>query len=246
MKCDDARIKIALLVGGELDDEERTELLKHVEYCADCAAELREMKSAKAAGKDAVKGDPAPDLPSDFVSQVMADVDEIKAKERSRDSVKRFFVFRPAAAFAFAAAAIIILALALTTDVFKSNEEIADIDPDTVEWGNLQAAFNNCLEGPYDLESWQPPSEPGVFAVILKEGKDKYRIVYIDESGNLSSFTAYPWFNQRKNDLIIRAGFEDVFVAVCLMPESSKKNRKSIEQEIKEEYKPKFNTKNGA
>ncbi len=246
MKCDDARTKIALYVGGELEDDDRDELLKHIRHCSQCAAELDEMKSAKTIVSDAVQDDKPADLPSDFAAQVMADVDDIKAKERSKDSVRRIFVFRPAAAFVFAAAAIVVLALALTTDIFKSDDRIAESDPSTVEWKNLKAAFNNCLEGPYDLDSWQPPSEPGIFAVILKENGDRYRIVYIDESGNLSSFMAYPWYSQRKNDMIVRAGSEDVFVAVCLMPESNRKSRKSIEQEIKEEYKPGFKLKDGA
>ncbi|MBD3217499.1 MAG: hypothetical protein GF310_04425 [candidate division Zixibacteria bacterium] len=246
MKCDEARIKIALYVGGELENDDYEELLKHIQHCSRCAAELDEMKSAKTIVRDAITDDNPADLPSDFSSQVMADVDDIKARVRSKDSVRRIFVFRPAAAFVFAAAAIVVLALALTTDIFKSEDKIADSDPSTVEWGNLKAAFNNCLEGPYDLDSWQPPSEPGVFAVIIKENGDRYRIVYIDESGNLSSFMAYPWYRQRKNDMIVRAGSEDVFVAVCLMPESSKKSRKSIEQDIKDEYKPGFKLKDGA
>jgi hypothetical protein len=246
MKCDDARTKIALYVGGELEDNDRDELLKHIQHCSRCAAELEELKSAKAIVSDAVQDDKPADLPSDFAANVMADVDDIKAKERSKGSVRRIFVFRPAAAFVFAAAAIIILALALTTDIFNSEDRIAESDPSAVEWENLKAAFNNCLEGPYDLDSWQPPSEPGVFAVILKEGEDKYRVVYIDESGNLSSFGAYPWYSQRKNDMIVRAGSEDVFVAVCIMPESSKRSRKSIEQEIKDEYKTGFKLKDGA
>ena len=46
MNCSQARIWIALWVGGDIDDAERSELDQHVSDCADCQQHSDRMKSS--------------------------------------------------------------------------------------------------------------------------------------------------------------------------------------------------------
>ncbi len=245
MKCNDAQIKLALYAGGDLDKVEVDELNEHLKYCSSCAAEYKQLKSMHENMADLASGDKPDGLPSNFANQVTSRAREEMDQSGRGSLFKRLFVYRPAAAIALAALALIIIALAVGTDLFNGEQEMKGQADNVVQWDNLKTAFNNCLEGPYDLQSWQPPSEPGVFAVVSKENGDSYRIIYLSESSNLSSFASYPWIKQRKHDLVVKAGSEDIYIAVCLMPESTKKSRKSIEEAIQKKYIESSNMKKG-
>ena len=70
MRCRQARKMLALHAGGDLPERQARELEAHLEGCADCAGELRDIKNALAAvGEIAAADQPGP-LPADFAQQV--------------------------------------------------------------------------------------------------------------------------------------------------------------------------------
>jgi hypothetical protein len=70
-----------------------------------------------------------------------------------------------------------------------------------------------------------------------------YVIDYCGHGRNLSLYKSYPWIEHRKKRLISRTGsLDNVYIAVFLMPGSSRQERRKLEQALIKTFKPYFNT----
>ncbi len=106
----------------------------------------------------------------------------------------------------------------------------------SIKWGDYN------FQGPYKLNTWEPPRKAGIYAIIHKtDPKNKprsYTIDYFGESGDLSD-RGFPWSHHRKSCFISRAGFKDnVYIATHFMPGSSEQDRQKVERALLKQYNP--------
>jgi hypothetical protein len=114
-----------------------------------------------------------------------------------------------------------------------------------LEW-DPEHIFFKTFDGPYRLDNWEAPKQSGVYAVLHKttsdEGPITYIIDYCGQGRNLSSYRGYPWIHHRIKRLVARTGAtENVYIAVFLMPDSSKLERRQIEEALVKTFNPYFN-----
>jgi hypothetical protein len=106
--------------------------------------------------------------------------------------------------------------------------------------------FFKAFDGPYRLDTWEAPQQSGVYAVLHKTISDAglitYIIDYCGQGRNLSFYRGYPWIQHRMKRLIARTGSkENVYISVFLMPDSSKQERRQIEEALLKTFNPYFN-----
>ena len=106
--------------------------------------------------------------------------------------------------------------------------------------------FFKAFDGPYKLDSWDAPQQSGVYAVLHKTTSDTGAVAYVmdycGQGRNLSSYRGYPWIHHRMKRLVSRTGsVENVYIAVFLMPNSSKQERRQIEEALTKTFNPYFN-----
>jgi hypothetical protein len=114
-----------------------------------------------------------------------------------------------------------------------------------LQW-DPEHVFFKTFDGPYKLDTWEAPRQSGVYAVLHKmtseAGRITYVIDYCGQGRNLSSYRGYPWIQHRLKRLAAHTGSrENIYIAVFLMPESSKKERQKIEEALLETFNPYFN-----
>ncbi|MCK5283257.1 MAG: hypothetical protein KAK00_07650 [Nanoarchaeota archaeon] len=109
----------------------------------------------------------------------------------------------------------------------------------TITWGKTKEVKFN---GPYPIKDWDPPNRAAVYTIM--KGADKegyYSILYFGESENLSergfykSHHAYPcWINKAGSD-------SNLFIGIYLMPNSTREERREVEQSLISDYNPDCN-----
>lgn len=110
---------------------------------------------------------------------------------------------------------------------------------------NARLLAGYSIEGPYRLEEWKQSEDPGIYAVLHKPDPDahpdRYIIDYLGEAGRLT-YRGFTWTPVVKNSLLIRSGSGDnIYVAVCRMPDSTPLERRNISNLLIRKYKPYFN-----
>lgn len=91
---------------------------------------------------------------------------------------------------------------------------------------------------PERLSNWAPPYRAGLYVIMVPDQNMKpkpYRAIYFGESGNMSErgFNSH----HKKNCWINTAGSEgNLFISTHLMPDSSEKERRNIEERLVQEY----------
>jgi hypothetical protein len=114
-----------------------------------------------------------------------------------------------------------------------------------LEW-DPEHIFFKTFDGPFKLENWEAPRQSGVYALLHRntseEGEISYVFDYCGQGNNLSSYRGYPWIQHRMKRLISRTGSkENVYIAVLLMPDSTKQERRQIEAALRQKFDPYFN-----
>lgn len=247
MNCVKAKKKMALHVSGDLPEREKAALELHLLNCRACREEFEIIKRSQAAIVNISKSDIPRPLGEDFSQIVRQNIsDESSISSQSRRGLSALFGWKPALGIS-AALVIIVMSLLYLGGVFDRGVTNRIAVGTAVSWEKISKDFAGCIDGPYSLDNYNPPPEAGVFAILQKINGDVYKVLYCDESNDLASYRAYPWIYQRQRQILSYAGSDkNVYVAVCLKPESSRSEREVLEKNIIEEYKPKFNKKSGA
>src|SRR5690349_9531219 len=89
MTCDYVKANAVLLVYGELPDDERFEMERHVERCAGCAAEVGAMRHFQESMGTAPLPEPSPNL----LAASRMRLQEALENAEHRPSWQRFFTF---------------------------------------------------------------------------------------------------------------------------------------------------------
>jgi hypothetical protein len=245
VNCSNAREKMALDISGDLPEKEKAALELHLMNCQACREEFEALKKAHATFAKMAKQDVPRPLETDFSRVVRhkisgTEIDPASAKKK----LSTIFGWKPI--MAISGAFVIAVAVLFLFGVFENGKVNKIVDGSAASWEKISSDFAGCIEGPYRLSNYSPPPEAGVFAILQKVGTDDYRILYCDQSKDLASYKAYPWIYQRQRQILSYAGSdENVYVAVCLKPQSSRSDREVLEKNIIKEYKPEFNKKPG-
>jgi hypothetical protein len=191
--------------------------------------------------------EPPEPLPVDFAGQVRAQLESERAE--NRDEVR----YHPAGAFRFRFAGVLgaLVVLVLLAHVMQR-----DLDRRAGDGKRLPATWAGahqigaCFDGPYPIKNWQPESRSGVYAILHREaaGEQGHRLVvdYCGESSRLGLYRQYPWFQQRLDRLLSRAGsLDNIYIAVCPMPNSTSGERRQVVREVVDRVKPYFNRERG-
>lgn len=247
MKCIKARKKMALHVSGDLPEREKISLETHLLNCRSCREEFAILKRSQEAIEKISKIDSPVPLRSDFAQAVRKNVsNEDRKQSQKQGRFSPLIIWKPALGI-LGVLAIIVLGLLSLSGFFENWIKNRIATSSAVSWEKISKDFAGCIEGPYRLDNYNPPAEAGVFTVLQKVNGNTYKILFCDESKDLASYRAYPWMYQRQRQIRSYAGSdENVYVAVCLKPRSSKSEREILEKNIIEEYKPQFNKKPGA
>ena len=261
MRCSKAREMLALYVGGDLPGSKASRLEVHLESCPECSAELEALRRPQAAIEEIGAVDIAENLPADFADQVFR-IANTTAKAPTPGKISRtgFQRLRPVVIIG-AVAVLALIAISVTRmggpvkidslaqwrmDLIRSVKG----NGKGVAWEGIPY-LADVFEKPVRVDQFDPPREAGVFAVmhrIESEGElPRYIIDYCGESRRLGPFTGNPWVNQSKGRLLSRAGSEEnIYIAVMLMPDSTRKYRRNIESVLIEAFNPYFNRVKGA
>lgn len=254
MNCQDATSRLSLYVTGDLPENEQTDIRDHCATCPNCARALtREEAAQKTMARLATSDNPEP-LPGDFAMRVQRRI--VADRTRSWNpfrirGIARLPMLAPAGAVA-ALIAILLFALWRAPDNGEGHG-FAGIDlngQSSAGIASLAAQYGGVVKGPIPLDSWDPSGEPGVFMLLHKpaagDATDSYALDYCGESGRLWSYRGSPWIRQRAGRLIARAGSrENIYIIVIVLPDSPNTLRKRIERDIREDYQPFFNYRNG-
>jgi hypothetical protein len=211
MKCQRVKKQLVLYVGDDLPVNKKRSVESHLENCPACVTELEELKRMK----EGVHTIAQSDIPDTLL---------------------------------LVASAVLFLLLPSKVSSVRLAKEILAIS----ETGSSELAwdpehiFFKAFDGPYRLDSWEAPKQSGVYAVLHKTASDTGPVTYImdycGQGRNLSSYRGYPWIYHRMKRLVSRTGSEEnVYVAVFLMPNSSKLERRQIEEALLKTFNPYFN-----
>jgi hypothetical protein len=256
MKCQKVKKQLVLFVGDDLPERKKKSVESHLKHCPTCATELKELRETK----DRVHRISQIDLPDtlypDFPNKVIKLIVEGQKNTPHNRGKSLIWISRnPARIVGFFALAIILIASAaiflfspgkITPDrLVEKILSISEKGSPELEWDPKHIFFKT-FDGPYRLDSWEAPQQSGVYAVLHKTASDEGQITYIidycGQGRNLSSFRGYPWIHHRMKRLISRTGSkENVYIAVFLMPDSSKQERRQIEEALLKTFNPYFN-----
>jgi hypothetical protein len=249
MKCQEVKKRLFLFVGDDLPEKKKESVESHLKQCPTCLAEVEKLKSMKESLQEIARLDLPETLPPDFPQKVTKNIQQKRAK---------FLFFplpKPVRVAGICAASILLVASAVliflsggkmsSERLVKEILTISRAGSSELVW-DPEHIFFKAFDGPYRLDAWEAPDQPGVYAVLHKTTSDTRPVTYvIDYCGHgrdLSSFKGYPWIQHRMKRLVSRTGSkENVFVAVYLMPDSSKWERRQIEEALLKAFDPYFN-----
>jgi hypothetical protein len=211
--------------------------------------ELKELKKMKESVREIARLDLPDTLHPDFPEKVTKNIRHVRAKSPF------WLMPKPVRAAGIFALGILLVASAvliflspgkISSDrLIKEIFAISDTGSSELVWDPKHAFFKT-FDGPYRLDTWEAPQQSGVYAVLHKTISDAglitYIIDYCGQGRNLSSFRGYPWIQHRMKRLIARTGsMENVYIAVFLMPDSPKQERRQIEEALLKTFNPYFN-----
>ena len=260
MKCDDMKEKLALFVSGDLPGSEIDEVRQHLDECDICKIELAELEKTYSRMKESgLRLIPKP-LPSDFTDNVITELESEESGARWFGLVKDGQIrWRPILGISGLAAAAVILIVGLSfwkisRDMDRTMRETLQLVSFNTQLAVRMSEFIDIFDVPVNdpvkLKDWQPQDQAGVFAVLHKpdpeEKPETYVIDYCDEVRDLSKLPGYPWIKSRLKEFKSRTGsLDNVYVMVVPMPDSTPLERKEIQYEIIQKFKPVFNRERG-
>jgi hypothetical protein len=256
MKCQKIKKQLDLFVGDDLPERRKKSVEFHLRHCPDCMSELEELKRIQESVHTIAQKDIPralhPDFPDKVMQQIVkeqSDVPQMRAKSFTwlfQDPA------RIAAIFAFVAvltASAVILFFSpgrvTSNSLIEKILSISERGSPELQW-DPEHIFFKAFDGPYRLDSWEAPQQSGVYAVLHKAtseaGHITYVVDYCGQGRSLSSYRGYPWIQHRIKRLVAHTGSkENVYIAVFLMPDSSKQERRQIEEALVETFNPYFN-----
>jgi len=249
MKCQRVIKQLILFVGDDLPERKKKSVESHLKHCPTCMNQLEEFRKMKENVQEIARLDLPASLRPDFPEKV------IKNIRPSRTKSSFWLVPKPVRVAGIFALATILIASAIviflssgkvTSDrLLEKILSISDRGSSELEW-DPEHIFFKTFDGPYRLDNWEAPKQSGVYAVLHKttsdEGPITYIIDYCGQGRNLSSYRGYPWIHHRIKRLVARTGAtENVYIAVFLMPDSSKLERRQIEEALVKTFNPYFN-----
>ena len=256
MKCQKVKKQLVLFVGDDLPERKKKFVESHLMFCPTCLTELEELKRMKEGVQSIAQSDIPDKLPPDFPEKITRlIVEERKGLRPAREKYPFWFMPRPVRVYSAVALGILLIASAVfifLTPRKITSDRLAEKILSTsnrgsseLEW-DPEHIFFKTFDGPYRLDNWEAPQQSGVYAVLHKttsdEGSVTYIIDYCGQGWNLSSYRGYPWIQHRMKRLIAHTGSEEnVYIAVFLMPDSSKKERRQIEKALLKTFDPYFN-----
>lgn len=109
----------------------------------------------------------------------------------------------------------------------------------SIIWGNYN------FEGPWSLNTWNPPYKAGVYAIMCKPyplmQSDTYKIIYFGETENFAE-RGFPWSHHSSRCWINEAGNQfNLYVGVYYMLGSTKTQRLLVEKVLMQTYRPACN-----
>jgi hypothetical protein len=256
MKCQSIKKLLVLYIGDDLPRKKMISARSHIEQCPNCKAELDELMKMKSRIERMALNDIPEALHPDFAEKVTGQIDRDRVTAPpTRDRIPRWFLPIPVRAIGILALVFILvfaglvfllapgkmtperIAQKLISASERGSHEL-DWDPDHI--------FFKAFDGPYRIDSWDAPNQSGVYALMHKtiseQGTTTYVIDYCGQGRNLSAYRGYPWIQHRRKRLISRAGsHENIYVAVFLMPDSTKQERRQIEDALLKTFNPYFN-----
>jgi hypothetical protein len=256
MKCQKVKKQLVLFAGNDLPERKMKSVQSHIKHCPTCKDELEEFRNMKESVNSITQKDIPDTIQPDFAEKVVQQIaEEIEFLPLRRTKSPNWFLQNPVRTVGIVALAFILIgsaALFLLSPGKAASEKLAEKILSISERGSPELEwdpkhiFFKTFTGPYRLDSWEAPKQSGVYAVLHKrasgEGPITYIIDYCGESRNLSSFRGYPWIHHRMKRLISRTGSrENVYIAVFLMPDSSKQERRQIEEALLKTFNPYFN-----
>ncbi len=251
MNCRKATRLLPLLAGGDLPKRQAREVQAHANTCEACRSELARIhQSLNAVRKIADLDKPTP-LPEDFDWQVQNLIERSESPKRL--ALSRLRQWRPQLSFS-GLALVVLLALFVaweSLDEFGPPVDERGSERSQVSWDEFRTRSVECIEGPYQLSDWEVPNRAGVYAIMHKPDPDNqpdlFVVDFCGESDRLSAYRNYPWIRQRERRMVDRAGSTDnVYIAVCLLDQSTRSDRREIEKALVREFAPFFNRKHGA
>jgi len=249
MKCQKAKKQLVLFVGDDLPERKRISVESHLKHCPTCVAELEELKKMKEGINNIARLDLPDPIYPDFPEKVTKNIQQVRAKSQF------WLIPKPVHAAGIFTLGILLITSAIliflssgkvsSDRLIKEILSISDSGSSELVW-DPEHIFFKALDGPYRLDTWEAHQQSGVYAVLHKTTSDAGPITYIiDYCGqglNLASYRGYPWIQHRMKRLIARTGSkENVYIAVFLMPDSSKQERRQIEEALLKTFNPYFN-----
>lgn len=249
MKCQKIKKQLVLFVGDDLPERKRSSVESHLKHCPTCTAELEELIKMRENVQEMAQKDLPDSLHPHFPEKVTKNIQHARTKPRF------LFVPKPVRVVGFFALGILLVAsvvfILYSPGKFSSDRlikeilAISDAGAQELVW-DPEHIFFKAFDGPYSLDTWEAPQQSGVYAVLhktaSKAGPTAYIIDYCGQGRNLSSYRGYPWIRHRMKRLIAHTGSkENIYIAVFLMPESSKQERRQIEDALLKTFNPYFN-----
>jgi hypothetical protein len=256
MNCQKGKKRLVLFVGDELPEKKKRSIESHLKFCPECAADLEDLRRTREIVKKVAQIDHPDTLPANFPEKVTRSIQEDqKAVQHTREKPLFWLTqkhVKIAGVFALGILLLTVTVLRLLTPgkissdrLLKEILSISDKGDPALVW-NPDHIFFKAFDGPQRLENWEAPEESGVYAVMHKmdseNGASTFIFDYCGQGRNLSLYRGYPWIHHRIKRLIARTGtLDNVYVAVFLMPDSSKRERRQIEQALVKTFNPFFN-----
>ena len=249
MKCKKVKKQLVLFVGDDLPGRNKGFVESHLKNCPTCMSELEEFKKMKESVQEIARMDLPDTLHPDFPDKVTINIRHTRSKPLFWLMPKPVRVAGIFAMGILLVASVVLIFLSpskVSSDrLIKEILSISAADSSELEW-DPEHIFFKTFDGPHRLDTWEAPQQSGVYAVLHKTtsdaGPSSYVIDFCGQGRNLSSYRGYPWIQHRMKRLVARTGSkENVYIAIFLMPDSSKKERQQIEEALLKTFNPYFN-----
>lgn len=256
MNCRKAQKRLVLFAGNDLPERQSLRLRSHLDGCPGCKSELDELERSRESVKKIAQNDLPDALPSDFSQQIgQAITSDQEGSRPSKQKFFRYFQLKPALIMAgillcfFVAFGplreILSPGKALPDKFLAEIEQMSPSDNSELDWDS-QETVAKVFDGPFSLETWDSPEEGGVYAIMHRSSQENkpntFVIDYCGHGRNLSLYKGYPWLHQRKKRLIARTGsLQNVYIAVFILPDSSRYERQRIKKAMVKVFNPHFN-----
>lgn len=96
---------------------------------------------------------------------------------------------------------------------------------------------------PWPLSIWQPPSLPGIYAILVRtpvDPPDQYRVIYVGQTANLAE-RGFPASHEKYRDWVHEAGHRLNIYVSWMVAAPHSRLRQLVEEELIKQYQPTCN-----